>query len=69
MPQNPISTRDESGHLLSKNEVLVEEPMQFEYLEDSAFFPAANSQGKHERNVEETLDLSLGVYKLPSKER
>ena len=69
MPQNPVSTRDELEHLLSKNEVLVEEPMQFEYLEASAFFPAANSQGKHERNAEETLDLSVGVCKLPSRKR
>ena len=43
--------------------------MQFEYLEASAFFPAANSQGKHERNAEETLDLSVGVCKLPSRKR
>ena len=32
MLQNAVSTRDESQHLLSQNEVLVEEPVQFEYL-------------------------------------
>ena len=31
MPQNVVSTRDESEHLLSQNEVLVEEPVRSEY--------------------------------------
>ena len=67
MPQNAFRIRDESEHLLSQNEVLVEEPAQFEFLEPSAFCPAANSQAKHESNTEETLDPSVGAYKLPSK--
>ena len=52
MPQNPVSTRDESEHLLYQNEVLVEEPEQFEYLEPS--------------KLEDILDPSVGAYKLPS---
>ena len=32
MPQNAVRIRDESEHLLSQNEVLVEEPVQFEFL-------------------------------------
>ena len=67
MPQNEASYRDESEHLLSQNEVLVEEPVQLEYLKPSAFCPAANSQTKHESNAEETLDPSVGAYKLHSK--
>ena len=67
MPQNAASSRDELEHLLSQNEVLVEDPVQSECLEPSAFFPAANSQAKHESNAEETLDPSVGAYKLPSK--
>lgn len=55
MPQNAVSTRDESEHFL------------FEYLESSAFCPAANSQAKNESNAEETLDPSIGAYKLPFK--
>ena len=47
--------------------MLVEEPVQFEYLEPSVFSPAANSQAKHENNAEETLDPLVGAYKLPSK--
>ena len=52
MPQNPVSTRDESEHLVYQNEVLVEEPEQFEYLEPS--------------KLEDILDPSVGAYKLPS---
>ena len=66
MPQNAVSTRDESEHLLSQIEVLADEPGQHEYLEPSAFCPATNSQAKHESNKEETLDPSVGAYKLPS---
>ena len=47
--------------------MLVEEPVQFEYLEPSAFCPAAYSQANFESNAEETLDPSVGAYKLPSK--
>ena len=55
MPQNAVTTRDESEHFL------------FESLEPSAFCPAANSQAKNESNSEEILDPSLGAYKLPHK--
>ena len=41
--------------------------MQPEYLEPSAFFPAATSQAKHKSNAEESLDPSVCAYKLPSQ--
>ena len=62
MPQNAVSTKNESEYLLSQNEVIVEEPVQFEYLVTSAFCPAANSQAKHESNAEETVYPSVGAY-------
>ena len=36
--------------------------VQFEYLEPSAFCPAANSQAKLESNAEETVYPSVGAY-------
>ena len=43
MLQNAVRTTDGSEHLLSQNEVIVEEPVQFEYFEPSAFCPAVDT--------------------------
>ena len=53
MAQNAVSTRVRA--LLSQNEAFVKKPVQFEYLEPSAFYLDANSKAKHRSNVEETI--------------
>ena len=69
MPLNAVSIEDESELLLPQNEVVIEEPVQFEYLEPSTSWSATDSQSHNDSNIEEELEPPIRAIFLPSKKR
>ena len=67
MPLNAVSIEDESELLLPQNEVVIEEPVQFEYSEHSTSWSATDSQSHNDSNIEEDLEPPIRAIFLPSK--
>ena len=60
MPLNAVSI---------ENEVVIEEPVQFEYLEPSTSWSATDSQSHNDSNIEKEIEPPIRAIFLPSKKR